>query len=174
MESVRPELLLTGWTRRQEGRGNPAREVIAFQSVRNVGRGAALHVHVNAFQEMANRPTAILTTIQIPILPAGETHEVNGEIVVWWKNVPPAEGSVKDLAITIDILCWDSRNMRHETRYRLAAAESPENTIMIGAVAPGVMLGARTTHIRSVRMLKVARQVERIRSAVRRGLSDVL
>ena len=44
LESVKPELVLTGWERTPRGQGGSAQEVISFKTIRNVGRGPALHV----------------------------------------------------------------------------------------------------------------------------------
>jgi len=44
LESVRPELVLTGWGKREEGSGDSWHEVLTFNTIRNIGRGAAIHV----------------------------------------------------------------------------------------------------------------------------------
>lgn len=163
LESARPELVLTGWTRRAQGQDNAAHEVIAFQTIRNVGRGAALHLHLhlNAAETVGNRPTAVMSTARLPILAPDEPHDINGEIVVWWKNVPDVQGG-KYLPITLTILCWDSRSMCHETRYRLFVAEAPYNVGVAYAIAPGVMLTSRTTTTKSVWRLKLSSRTRRI------------
>ncbi len=162
LESVRPELVLSGWTRRAEGQGDAAHEVIAFQSIKNVGRGAALRIYLHAAHEVAGRPTANLSSMtRRPILAANEATDVNGEIVVWWKNVEPAERGPKYLAISIRILCWDSRDMRHETRYNLFAVELA-TVGLTDEIAPGLALASRTTVTRPVWLLKLFRQLSRI------------
>ena len=50
MESVRPEMVLTGWSRREEGQGDAAHEVIAIQMIKNVGRGPALNIMLTSGQ----------------------------------------------------------------------------------------------------------------------------
>lgn len=135
LESVRPELALTGWTRRIEGQGDAAHEVIAFQTLRNVGRGAAFHIVINAAHIIANRPAAVLSTTRLPILATNETNDLNGEIVVWWKNVEPDSQGHKHLPITVEIFCWDSRGMRHETRYNLFAVELSQNVGVADAMS---------------------------------------
>jgi len=38
-----------------------------------------------------------MPTVYLPILAPGEGHAINGEIVVWWKNVPPdKDGQASD------------------------------------------------------------------------------
>jgi hypothetical protein len=162
LESVRPELVLTGWTRRVEGKEAAAHEVIAFQTIKNVGRGAAFHIHLSAAHEVANRPTATLTTTRIPILATNEANDLNGQITVWWKNVPSDDQGFKNLAITILIYCWDSRGMRHETRYHLFAVDSLRNTVVADEIAPGVSLTRRITVRRPAWILKTRAKVARI------------
>ena len=162
LESVRPELVLTDWNRRVEGEGDATHDRISFKTIRNVGRGAALHIHLSAVHKNEKRPTAILSTLRLSILPADEASEVNGEIVVWWKNVDPAAQGPKHLPITVVIFCWDSGGMRHETRYRLFALESSKNAVVTDAIAPGVMLHSRTTTTRPVWLLKLFTRVGRL------------
>lgn len=118
LESVRPELILEGWSRREEGAGDGWHEVIAFDAIRNVGRGAALHVRI--FGELSDPPTALVPTFFNSILPAGETVPIAGHISVWWKNVvASADDRVKYLDLPITLWASDTRDMRHQTRYHL-------------------------------------------------------
>ena len=157
LESARPELVLTGWSRRVEGEGDAAHDRICFQTIGNVGRGVALHVNIGAFHKVDTRPTAVMSTMSLPILAVDENKDVNGEIIVWWKNVIPDGQRHKHLAIVIKILCWDTRGMRHETRYNLFAIQpSPDTVVVPDPVAPGVMLGSRTTRTRPVWLLKLS------------------
>ena len=164
LESVRPELVLTDWNRRVEGEGDAADDRISFQTIRNVGRGAALHIyiHLSASHMNENRPTAILPSLRLSILPADEASEVNGEIIVWWKNVKPSAQPHKYLSITVVIFCWDSGGMRHETRYRLFALESWKNAVLADTIAPGVMLGSRESTTRAVWLLKLLTRAGRL------------
>ncbi len=162
LESVRPELVLTDWNRRVEGEGNAAHDLISFQTIRNVGRGTALHIHLSAAHISENRPIAILSTVRLSILPADEASKINGEIAVWWKNVNPDAQGHKHLPITVVIFCWDSRGMRHETRYSLFASEPSKNVVMTDLIAPGVMLTSRTTITRAVWLLKLLTRAGRL------------
>lgn len=154
LELVRPELILTGWSRRSEGQDSAGHEVIGFQSLKNVGRGVALHLHLHAFEEAGNCPIAALSTTRLPILACNETADVNGEIVVFWQNVKPQQG-IKFLPITVTIFCLDSRGMRHETRYKLLAVELLAAVSLSDYIAPGVALTTRTTTTRAVWLLKL-------------------
>ena len=69
--SVRPELILTGWKRQVEGKGDAAREVLYFRNIRNVGRGSAMHVRIN-LDNRSDPLTAVLATISRPILAPNE------------------------------------------------------------------------------------------------------
>ncbi|MBE3123456.1 MAG: hypothetical protein IMZ65_01485 [Planctomycetes bacterium] len=161
LESVRPELVLTGWGRLQEGQGDAAHEVIVFESVRNVGRGAALRVILNG--SMANQPVTTMAPGYIPLLAANEASDVNGSIHLWWKNAE-AQGNkgFKYFPVMITIFCWDSRGMRHETRYSLMALELSGNVGGTNEVAPGVILAGRTTTTRPVWLLKLFRELGRV------------
>jgi hypothetical protein len=164
LESVRPELMLLDWGRQTEGVGDGAHERISFRTIRNVGRGAAFHMTLNCEQTMSKPSIAFMGTIQLPILAAGESTDANGQITVWFKNVessPHAGG--KHLLITVKIPCWDSRNIRHETRYTLLAVELPwVVTFVAHVIAPGVALTTRRTRARPVWRLRLWARLARI------------
>jgi hypothetical protein len=147
LESVRPELVLTGWSRTTEGQADAAHEVIGFETIKNVGRGAALHVYLlGGSQVVANRPTAFLATTRLPILSVNQEVVLHGRVFVSWKNVEADAQGHKHLSIPITIWCWDSRGIRHETRYNLFAVELSGNVgVVVDVIAPGVMLMGRTT-----------------------------
>jgi len=159
LESVRPELVLSGWSRNARGNPQDAFEVLSIQTVRNVGRGVALNIIIwGLHQEKEKRPTAVLATKRIPTLAPNETQEVNAEIVVFWKNVDAGANGLKFLPINTDIVCWDSRGMRHDTRYGLFAAELSANIGFSDELAPGLSLSSRTTVSRPVWWLKMLRR----------------
>lgn len=168
LESTRPELVLTGWSRQSKGQGKATHDVIAFRSIRNAGRGSAFNVNVFVSETANNRPTALLsgtsTPIRLAILEVDETQEVNGEIAVWWKNVETSiQGKQKYLNITVRILCWETKKMRHETLYYLMATEPSESPIFGGdTIAPGVTLSYRKTISKPIWRLKLAKRIRRI------------
>jgi hypothetical protein len=165
LESARPELVLVGWNRKTISSGDSAFDVISVQSIRNVGRGPALNVVVNASPKNCHtdRPTASLSTRNLPILAANESEEINGEIFLWWENVDADAHGRKHLGVGIDIICWDSRGMRHQTFYGLFAHKHPENVYAPDAAAPGVIVGARTTKTTPVWWLKVLGRIRGLR-----------
>jgi len=75
LESVRPELVLPDCERLNEGEGDAAHDVLCFPNIRNVGRGAAMHVNIN-LDGFSNPPTATLGTITRPLLAPNEGSEV--------------------------------------------------------------------------------------------------
>ena len=157
LESMRPELVLTGWDRRSRGQGDAQHEVVAFQKIKNVGRGAALHVVLNCHHELDNRPTAGMSTTRFAIVAPGEELQVEGDIIVWWKNVPERDGA-KYLPMSITGMCWDAGGMRHETKYSLMATPlGPAAWTGGDALAPGLIFTTRRTTTRSVRLLKLDR-----------------
>jgi len=62
LEAVRPEFVLVGWGRLPRGDGDAAHKVITIQSIKNVGRGAALHVQLDSMYMIDHRPVAVLST----------------------------------------------------------------------------------------------------------------
>lgn len=166
-EAVRPELVLIDWRRKTKGEGDSARDVISFGTIRNVGRGVALRLLIAAHEHRGNRPTAGMRTRYIPILAPNESAPLNdGEIILWWKNVPEETGT-KIMRIDVRIFCWDSRSIRHETVYGLLVTDNP-NAPVAGTeiVAPSVSVIFRTTTSKSMRKLKVLRFLQRIVSPV--------
>jgi heme exporter protein D len=162
LDSVRPELVLTGWARQARVDGDSARDIVTVRSIKNVGRGPALHVNINGSHFDGNRPVALMSTIRMPILAPNEEMAIEGEIVLWWKNVAPESDGPKMLPVNIRIYSWDSRNMRHETRYSLAAFELQKNHFVADGVAPGLMLMTRGTISRPVWVLKLCSRLARL------------
>lgn len=165
LESVRPELVLLDWGRQTEGVGAAAHEVVSFRTIRNVGRGAAFHVNINCDHITDDSPRRMLAgmgTIRLPIVAVGESTGANGQISIWFKNVEP-DNAGKRLPITVTILCWDSRNIRHQTRYQLFAVEIPSGvTFSAHVVAPGVALVSRRTTMKPVWRLRLWARLGRI------------
>ena len=154
LESVRPELVLTDWERHVEGE----HEVLCVRTIQNVGRGSAMHVHINLDGSVIP-PTAVLGTISRPILAPGGESQIDAQISLRWKNVTACEEG-KSIPINLVIFCWDSRGRRYETRYILLVVELRKNVLVADPIAPGVMLHSRVVTHRSVRFLQLSRQVK--------------
>src|SRR5687767_151938 len=63
LESVRPEIVLVGWGRKNWKMEKVDCEIVSFSHVKNVGRGPALHVYMNGSQIEENLPQAIMSTL---------------------------------------------------------------------------------------------------------------
>lgn len=165
IESVRPELVLIGWTRKQEGEGDNVHEVIGFQSIKNVGRGVALHVNIGAFDQTDFLPITVSATKRLPVLAVNDSVEVNSRILVWWQNVKSRNSaeSHKYVSVTIPILCWDSRGLRYETRYNLFVIPLSRNIGLGEEIAPGVALTNRTVTTKAPWLLKSRKQFNQAR-----------
>jgi hypothetical protein len=140
LESVRPELKLTGWARTAVGQGDTAPEVITFQTIKNVGRGNALNVDVSALDVVGGKAlTYALTSVRVPIIESHEQTAANGTILVYWNNVEPDQQDDKHLLIRIRIVCSDSQSMIHRTRYDLFARRAQNSLIACAQIiAPGL------------------------------------
>ena len=157
LEAARPELVLTDWKRHKAGSGDSERDVLSFDTVRNVGRGTALHIYMNAFGKRDDRPTYVMSTTRLPLLAAGEGEQVGCDISLWWDNVPADSAGNQYLPIHITIHAWDSRNRRHITDYRFLAVPLGGSQGVTDAIAPGVMLISRKVSTDSVWRLKLQR-----------------
>jgi hypothetical protein len=155
LESVRPELVLMDWNKREEGSGDSSHEVVTFKTIRNIGRGPAIHVIVFSEVDFTKPLTALMERKRVPILAPNETMTIDGRVILWWKNVTPGGTEPRFLPIEIKMYCWDTRGMRHETRYRLLAVHPSTLVGDSDAVAPGVLWSTRTTTTRAVWLLKM-------------------
>jgi hypothetical protein len=152
LESVRPELVLMGWGRREEG---SECEAITFNTIRNIGRGAAIQVVLWSDSYQSDELKALVSCDRIPILGPDDTVKLDGNVLVFWKLANEEQG-VKRIPIVINMDCWDTRGMRHETQYTLMATR-PTTIPCVGGdeVAPGVTWLSRTTSTRAVWLLKM-------------------
>jgi hypothetical protein len=152
--SVRPELVLEGWSRGQEAEGQGSYDTVGFTAIRNVGRGAALNIVANADSTIEIKtgysPTYFMSTAQIPILPAGEARPLDGKVLVLWGNVRAAD-TPKLLSIGVTLCLLDVAGVRFQTHYKLLAQElvasEQAGGVMIGSaeIANGVWLTQRYT-----------------------------
>jgi hypothetical protein len=155
LEAARPELVLTGFARLPDA-GIAGAEKLTVKSIRNVGKGAALNLHINASHTVEKLPLVIMGTERIPIIAPNETVDWNAEILVWWKNVP--ERHHRHLNVPITIWCWDARNIRHITDYQFMLAAPELARMHINEEVPGLIDIRRTTTSRPVWLLKFLRR----------------
>jgi hypothetical protein len=108
----------------------------------------------------SNGPAAMMGTIRIPIVASGSTQEAEGRIILWWKNARAYPE--KFIPIKLQIYCWDTRGMRHETKYELMAAELGSNVLVVPDIAPGVSFGRRHTIIRPAWRIKLSARLQKL------------
>jgi hypothetical protein len=158
LESVRPELVLMDWERSKEG----AWQTIYVKTVKNIGRGAAFNVRINAHQQRDGRTVAGMNTaLKVILAPGEEWHLPDPDLSLYWDNVPEHRG-LKWMTVTIKLLSWDSRGHRHLTRYDLGITNKSDNMVA-GAdlIVPGVS-AQRSTTSRSRLAVKLYRQLRRM------------
>jgi hypothetical protein len=165
LDSARPELVLIGWNRKMINISDSRFDVIFVQSIRNVGKGPAINIIMNTsdINESKDKLKATLSTKHIPFLEAGASEDINAEIMLYWENVDADPQGRKHMDVGIEIICWDSRDMRHETYYGLIAGERPDSIVMSFPTAPGVTVGTRRTRTTPVWWLKILSRVNRLR-----------
>ncbi len=136
-ESVRPELLLSGWIREKDSASGL--DAIRFQVLSNVGRGTAKNVVLNA-HAMADdgRATYEMSTRTVPSIPEGGHFEINGTILLWWNAVSNLGQGPKSLSLNVRIRFWDSVGVRHDTTVMLCVFEDANMPYGGTLVAPGV------------------------------------
>jgi hypothetical protein len=173
LESVRPELVLTDWGRREAGSNDTRYEEVIFGTIRNVGRGAAIHVLFLADEHglvdkdwvtPTNPPTDGPFCGRIAVLAPNETIKIDGRVSLWWKNVKETQPLAqvfdpgRQIWFTIVLCCWDTRGLRHETHYTLYVQErTPWGRMGFcgdDEVAPGVVWAFRKTSARAGWLLK--------------------
>jgi hypothetical protein len=162
MEMLRPELVLTGWSRQNAGQGDSSREEITFQ-IKNVGRGVALNVHLRLLQ--LDRPVKVLKadmeTMRLPAIANGESVAASSPITLWWKNI---DGD--DLFINIPIRCLDTRGSRYETQYNLMISKLLPNLRVSDPLAPGVLGNRELAIVTPFWKVKSSLKSDRIRMSL--------
>jgi hypothetical protein len=118
IESVRPELVLTGLDRSIEGKNQSTREFIHFKGIKNVGRGVAMQAIVSCDNvNSEGKSLASGGSGLIPVVAVNEEVEADCEFSIWWNNVTDNQ---KFMVVKIVILYWDVAGMRYETTYHVA------------------------------------------------------
>lgn len=150
IESARPELVLQSWSRNGPSRNDTTPDVLSFAHLQNVGRGAAFHVRVEASDIVNNRPVVNLPALSVPLVAVNQVIALQGNVLIFWVNVPGSDDSSRLLAVTITVSCSDSGNRRYQTRYHLTAKHSgPPIHGAVTEVAQNIFLTRRSTMSRS-------------------------
>jgi hypothetical protein len=175
LESVRPELVLAGWGRREEESGDKRREYVTFNTLCNIGRGAALNVLV--FSDFSSKdrtnaqPRSFLMEVPLVVtLAPNESMTLDGNVPMWW-DLTSGETTPEHIDFQITLSCSDTRGMRYETRYSLMAwhPRLSARGIRMQEVARGVFCGTRTTTIRAVWFPKMRSRVMKVGSKAKKS-----
>lgn len=155
LESARPEIVLTSWARvRPQQPNSSGFDRVVYKGIRNVGRGLAHDVVVHASGTHNGKLLYVGSLEPVPIIPAGECAEVNGEVMLLWNELPEMVGG-KLLRASVVAKAWDSRGRRHETTTHLLICQSEQSGVAgASMVAPGVYLSHRETKTDVVWWLK--------------------
>jgi hypothetical protein len=89
LESVRPELFLDDWSRSDAGAET---DTVTFRSIQNVGRGAAFNVILTCLHP-PDRPTAVMSSMAVSIVPLGTPKEVDCQVQLYWRWVKGVFGN---------------------------------------------------------------------------------
>lgn len=160
-DSAKPEIVLSDWSRKIVKQGEPDLEVIEVKRIKNIGRGPAFHVSLNASKIDGNRPLHTASTTHLAIIGQGEELDLSLKISVWWKNAELLQDG-KIISINISISCFDSKNIKHITRYYLLAGDRQISLFAGNEVADDLFLVSRTTNSKSVMNLKIYRHLSKI------------
>ena len=106
-EGVRPEIVLEGWeyTPVVENRNIEMGE-IRIKSVRNVGKGHALHMTLNAFSwtDVSESKLKYSMTIRrISLLAANQSFQLDETIRLAWANIEPLEMALRQNPWVLDL-----------------------------------------------------------------------
>ncbi len=160
--SFRPELVLSGWQRLQPR--ETSQELVTFSSIKNTGRDTARQITINAFALADDdRPTYFMGTQNISSLTPSEQAELDGRIIVNWKNVAKHSSGGKNLPLEVSVWCWDTLGVRHVTKLSLMLLEDPSTPVGGAAqLAPGVYLSYQTTTSVPVWKLRLKNVIRKI------------
>jgi len=162
LESAKPELVLYEWERENRGKGESFHEVIKFKKIKNVGRGIALHCYFMGYKEKDKKPISTVSALAQAVIASNELIEINGEIIIWWKNAENNRALGKYIIAPVSILSWDSIGYRHLTKYTLFIYENKAMNMNPKQIAPGIEMLSRTTKSQAVWFLKIKKRVRKI------------
>jgi hypothetical protein len=173
LESVRPELLLSSWTRDTTPGANPPSDRLLITYLQNVGRGTAFHVRVHCIARQGGTLVAVLPPHQIPIVAVAEQITIAETLTLLFQNVVKGRDT-KTLGITVHATCWDSRGTEYDVQYRLFILEPPKGFLNADELAHGVR-HERIVVVRAAWRTKLRSRVTRgwhavVRTAIRTKL----
>lgn len=172
LHTFRPEIDLTSWKRLPNE--DSSFETLSFGTVRNTGRDTARWVVVHAFGLADDdRPTYVLSHYSLPRLLVGEEIAAEGQIQIYWNNVPKHTTGSKMLPIVVTARCWDSLGIRHAATLSLMAFQDPNSPVGGAArVAPGVYLSSYGTKSVPVWRLRLFQRLAKLPLLGKRFAND--
>ena len=170
MELVRADLIPLDWSRSEEGQGESKHEVIRFKKLRNVGRGAAFNVWIGSKQsiEVGDFPKSPMGCgISIAVIGPNETIDVDGWVIVCWKNIEGKNGP-KARSITIYLDYTDAREVSYSTDFTALAGPLDDPDGIGGDIAPNRFWTSRKTVTKPIWRLKLEKRLKKAWQSIQR------
>ena len=171
LSAHRPEIILLEWDRRTEGEPEARIDYITFKSIKNIGKGAAYRIVMNASLEVESHP--IMGSSFVQLLPSGETQPSINRMAIFWSNIKPSRSGSKHAIISIEISCFDMLDWRHDTTVRLFIPD--DSRVMVAnafTVAPGINELARETRSAPLWRLKIRRRLSSLFNRFRKAKAE--
>lgn len=158
LDNSKPEIVIEGWKRFTKQHAGNKYDVLSFEKISNAGKGSALRVYINTNEEemiQDEAPSTSMSTVQIPIIPAGKSVDIKSEINLFWQNAKFFGEKNKYIPVSIKIYSWCVNQYRHETNYSLMVFDINNPPVFGGdQLAQGVNMGSRRTISQPVWKLK--------------------
>ena len=152
-ESVRPELVLLGWARSSRVLGQRTTEVVSFTKLRNVGRGAALEVVLNA--DVTDLLAGVMTTRRVAIVSPGEEVPVDADIILFPMHADYCHLKIK-------LVCTDLHGRQYTTEYRLFVLGDVRGRVAGGDPVAPVVFQNRSVSLTSAPRVRLKARFARV------------
>jgi len=165
-ESIRPELMLDGWSVSLNGEHPVSLE---FATIRNVGRGVAFRPRVHSADPKRSSFEYVVKSETYPVIGPGESMGVDAHVTFYWGNVAPRE-NLMTLEFQVALTYWDRDGRRYRTTYEFVATD-PASGVLKSGIGPGVMFLARETATRSKVLVRLDEWAKRAKGLLQNGLA---
>ncbi len=155
VEAARPELIFEGWGRETRQVVDGTVDVVTIAGLKNVGRGSAFNLWINAVASEQHSPLAAVPTTHRELLVSNDVTTIAAEMYLVWRNVPRIPNTQLLMLANIDILAFDLRGLRYTTRYQLLMSENTGGYGFATLLAPGLWLLSRTTKVQHQWLLRL-------------------
>jgi hypothetical protein len=149
LDAARPELVITGWKiTTKKDHEQKTYEVIGFDKVRNVGKGAALGAVVKCNLVLEKDELAIGgPSLMLPIMAAGDEHDVSDGSVQFEIHWHRLKSDLHSTHLHVELLSHDAQGIRHSTIYYLLVFGSKDARLVshVHQLARGIVFVARYT-----------------------------